>query len=111
GQSGTDTLAFNGSNAGEQIEVSANGSRARLTRNIAGITMDFDGIEGVAIRALGSSDAITVDDLDGTAVKTVDVDLGGFDGNGDGAADTETVNGTDRRDVVDVTRSGSEVLV
>jgi hypothetical protein len=111
GQSGTDTLAFNGSNAGEQIEVSANGSRGRLTRNIAGITMDFDGIEGVAIRALGSSDAITVVDLDGTAVKTVDVDLSGFDGNGDGAADAVTVNGTDRRDVVDVTRTGSQVLV
>ena len=41
GQSGTDALDFNGSNIGEQIDVTANGGRVRLTRNIASITMDF----------------------------------------------------------------------
>ena len=48
GQAGNDRLDFNGSNAGEKIELSANGGRTRLTRNIAAITMDFDGIERVA---------------------------------------------------------------
>ena len=56
GQAGSDRLDFNGSNAGEQIEVSANGDRARLTRNIATITMDLDDVEAVTIRALGSTD-------------------------------------------------------
>ena len=111
GQSGDDALDFNGSNAGEEIAISANGGRARLTRNIAAITMDFDGIEHVNVRALGSTDAITVDSLAGTGVKTVDVDLSAIGGSGDGQPDTVTVNGTTRRDVVDVTRSAAQVIV
>ena len=47
GQGGNDALDFNGSNIGENIDVSANGSRVRLTRNVAAITMDLDGIERV----------------------------------------------------------------
>ena len=65
GQGGKDTLAFNGSNAAENIDVAANGSRVRLTRNVAGITMDLNGIESTNIRALGSADNITVGDLSG----------------------------------------------
>ena len=42
GQGGKDTLAFNGSNVGENIDVAANGSRVRLTRDVAGITMDLE---------------------------------------------------------------------
>ena len=34
GQAGADTLQFNGSNIGENIDISANGSRIRLTRDI-----------------------------------------------------------------------------
>ena len=56
-------MDFNGSNAGENIDVSANGSRVRLTRNIAAITMDFAGIEGLNVRALGGADTVTVNDL------------------------------------------------
>ncbi|HEX7946850.1 MAG TPA: calcium-binding protein, partial [Phenylobacterium sp.] len=94
GGSGFDTLAFNGSNAGEAIEVSALADgHAQLTRNIAAVTMDLDNVERVAIRALGSTDAVTIDDLRTTDVKQVDVDLTGFDGNGDGAADTVTFTG------------------
>ena len=66
GQGGSDALGFNGSNIGENIDVSANGSRVRLTRNVAAITMDFDNIERLDVRALGGSDAITVNDLTGT---------------------------------------------
>jgi Ca2+-binding RTX toxin-like protein len=111
GQAGDDRLLFNGSNAGEKIEVSANGSRVRLTRDIAAIVMDMDGIEHVGVRALGSADTITVRDLSGTDLKSVDLDLAGFDGNGDAAADAIVVDGTARRDVVQVTRSGSQVSI
>ena len=111
GQAGSDRLDFNGSNAGEQIEVSANGDRARLTRNIATITMDLNDVEAVTIRALGSTDIITVNDLTGTDVKNVDVDLDASAGGGDGVPDSVVVNGTDRRDVIQVTRSGEQIAV
>jgi Ca2+-binding RTX toxin-like protein len=110
GQSGKDTLAFNGSNIGEHIDVAANGSRVRLTRDVAGITMDLDGIESTAVRALGGSDTVTVRDLTGTGLKTANVDLAAFDGAGDGSADTVTLNGSDRAERVRVNRAGSQVL-
>jgi hypothetical protein len=46
--------------------VGANGPRVRLSRNIGAVTTDFDGIEAMALRALGGSDQITVGDLAGT---------------------------------------------
>ena len=111
GQGGKDLLDFNGSNAAEKIDVSANGSRVRLHRDVADVTMDLDGIEGLNVRALGSADTITVNDLSGTDLKTANVDLSSSSGGGDGAADTVIANGTDGRDHVRVTRSDSEVLV
>ena len=60
---------------------------------------------------LGSADTATFDDLSGTALKDVNVQLGGFDGTPDGSADTVIVNGTDRRDTVNVSTSGSAVAV
>ena len=66
GQAGADRLDFNASNAGERIEISANGRRARLTRDIGSVTMDFD-LEVLAIRALGGVDTITVGDLTGSS--------------------------------------------
>ena len=106
GQAGNDRLDFNGSNAGEEITLGANGDRAQLTRNVGAITMDLDDIEPSTIRALGSTDTVTVDDLAGTDVENVDVDLGATGGGGDGVPDSVVVNGTDRRDVIQVTRSG-----
>jgi Ca2+-binding RTX toxin-like protein len=41
GQAGDDSLRFNGSNIGERIELSANGPRLRLTRDVAATTMDI----------------------------------------------------------------------
>ena len=73
--------------------------------------MDFDGVERVRVRALGGTDTVTVDDLAGTGVKNVDVDLSASGGGGDGTPDTVVVNGTDRRDVVRATRVGDEVSV
>ncbi len=92
------------------MDVSANGGRVRFTRNIAAIVMDLDGIESLLVRALGGTDSVTVGDLRGTNLDTADIDLGAIGGGGDGQSDTVVVNGTDRRDVVDVTRSGEQVL-
>jgi hypothetical protein len=112
GQSGLDTLDFNGSNIGEQIDVTAQAGRVRLTRNIASVTMDFAGFEASKVRALGGPDQVTIGDLAGTALKTNDVDLSAFDGAGDGTQDTVTVTGRDKAaDHVAVTRDGDQVVV
>ena len=111
GQTGADALDFNGSNIGEQIDVVRNAGRVRLTRNIAGITMDFDGIEASVVRALGGNDQVTVGDLSGTDLKTADVDLSASIGGGDNAQDTVVVNGRETADTVDVTASGGQVQI
>jgi Ca2+-binding RTX toxin-like protein len=111
GQGGNDTLVFNGSNAAENIELSANGSRLRFTRDIAAITLDVNGVKTVNIQALGSADNLTVDNLAGTGVTQVNIDLAGSGGGGDGAADTVTVDGTDSPDTINLTASGGSVVV
>jgi hypothetical protein len=108
GQGGDDTLDFNGSNASEQIDISADGPRVRLTRDVGAIAMDLDGVEGIAVLARGSADLIGVGDLSGTDVRSADVDLSLFGvGGGDGQADTVVVEGTATADKVRVSRSGS----
>ena len=76
GQDGVDILQFNGSNANENIDVSANGGRVRLFRDVANVTMDLNGIEQIKIATLGGADNVTVNDLTGTGVNTVFVQLG-----------------------------------
>src|SRR5262245_26688250 len=111
GQGGFDTLDFRGSNAGEIIGISANGGHALFTRDVAAITMDLDGIERIQFHALGSADNITVNDLTGTDVKQVAIDLTGNNGAGDGAPDTVTVNATSGNDHITVASSGASVVV
>src|SRR5580765_8225522 len=45
GEDGIDTMLFNGANAAEKIELSANGNQLRFTRDVAGITMVTNGVE------------------------------------------------------------------
>ena len=110
GQGGSDTLLFNGANVNEHVDISANGSRARFSRDVASITMDLNGVETIAFRALGGADTITVNDLTGTDVTKVAVDLG-VAGGGDGAADTVIVNGGAGSDQIRLTQSGADILV
>src|SRR3954463_13757296 len=89
GQAGFDALVFNGANIAEKIDISANGARARFTRDVANITMDVDGVERIDFTARGGADKITVNSLSGTAVTQVNLDLAATPGTGtgDGAAD------------------------
>ena len=75
GQGGNDTLQFNGANVNENIDLSANGSRLRLFRDVGNVTMDVNGVEQVNVDALGGADTITVNDLTGTGVTEVNIDL------------------------------------
>jgi RTX calcium-binding nonapeptide repeat (4 copies) len=100
GQEGADTMLFNGANVAEKIDLSANGSRLKLVRDIGTITMDTAGVETIDVAALGGADAITVNDLAGTDVTRVLADLGA-QGAGDGQPDP-VVNGTNGNDAIDV---------
>ncbi|MHC5544940.1 calcium-binding protein, partial [Singulisphaera rosea] len=77
GQGGNDTLLFNGANVNEKIAISANGSRVRFTRDVANITMDLNGFEALNFNALGGADTITVNDLTGTGLTQVNLNLAG----------------------------------
>ena len=111
GQAGNDTLQFNGANVNENINISANGSRVRFTRDVANIVMDVNGTENINFKALGGADNITVGDLTGTDVTAVNLDLGASAGGGDGSADTVIVNGTNYADNVQVSGTGTSYAV
>ncbi|MCE9562141.1 MAG: calcium-binding protein [Planctomycetes bacterium] len=110
GQDGTDTMQFNGANINENIDISANGSRLRFTRDVANITMDANGVEQVNFAALGGADKITVNDLRGTDVTAVNLNLGS-NGAGDGQVDTVIVNGTNGDDTIVATGDASGATV
>jgi Ca2+-binding RTX toxin-like protein len=113
GQDGFDTMLFNGANINEKIDISANGSRVRFTRDVATITMDLNGVEGINFNARGGADKITVNDLSGTNLTQLNFDVSGVPGSGigDGSADTVIVNGTNADDLVAVMGSGSSYVV
>jgi hypothetical protein len=111
GQDGSDLMRFNGAGGAEQVEVSANGQRLRFFRNPGPITMDTASVERVDFNALGGADVVTVNDLAGTGVTSVNVDLAGTLGGaaGDGQPDRVIVNGTNGNDAVTVTGDGGGV--
>ena len=111
GQDGTDTMRFFGSGASENVDIFANGGHAVFFRNVANVTMDLNEVEKIEFRALGGVDNITVGDLSGTDVTRIDLDLRGPNGEGDGAADTVTVNATQGADVFGVTGDTGGVQV
>src|SRR5262245_802056 len=113
GQDGVDTLLFNGAAIDEEVTISANGERATFFRNIANVTMDLNEVEHIDFNALGGVDNIVVNDLSGTDVTEVNVNLastiGGTDG--DNAADTITINATSGDDVIVVAGDANGVTI
>jgi Ca2+-binding RTX toxin-like protein len=97
----------------ENMSISANGTRALLTRDVGAIVMDLAGVEHVQIAAAGGADNITVNDLTGTGITQVAIDLSAGPGSqsGDGAADRVTVNGTNGDDNISVVTSGGSIVV
>jgi len=112
GQDGSDTMVFNGADAAERVSLSANGNRLRLLRN-TNVTMDTAGVETVDFNALGGSDVVDVDDLRGTDVNAVNLDLAGTLGgtSGDGQPDRVAVNATADNDAIKVSGNASGVTV
>jgi hypothetical protein len=123
GGNGFDTLDFRGADraAGETFTIKANGSGG-ATFNRAGGTIDLTSVERIQFEAQGAhADDITINDLTGTGVKQVAIDLGsGADGRGDdGVADKVSINSTnghaitatDKNGVVTVSGLASDVTI
>src|SRR5262249_31359290 len=100
-------------NLSENIDISANGQRVRFFRDIANVTMDLNDVERVDFNALGGADTITINDLSGTSLRQVNLDLSGMPGSGtgDGQVDTVIVNGTAGDDVVAVVGGAGGISV
>ena len=112
GQDGTDTMLFNGSNIAEVFNVSANGGRALVTRDIANITMDLNDVEHIDLRALGGVDVINISDLSATDLTEIAIDLAGSTaGAADGVRDQITATGRDSADNVTIATAGAETTV
>src|SRR6266516_4441208 len=113
GQDGTDTMVFNGADVPERVALSANGNRLTFLRDPGRVTMDTACVERVDFNALGGADVVTVDDLSGTDVSDVNLDLAGTLGgaSGDGQADSVTVDGTNADDTINVSGDASGVAV
>jgi hypothetical protein len=105
-------MLFNGANVGELFDVSANGGRVRLFRNIANITMDLNDVERIDLRMLGGADTLTVNDLAGTDLALLVADLAAAAGGGaDLVADQITVFGSAADDQIDVSAANGGVEV
>jgi Ca2+-binding RTX toxin-like protein len=113
GDDGTDTMVFNGAAASETVDLSANGDRLRFFRNPGNVTMDTHGVEKVDFNALGGADTVTVNDLTGTGVSQVDLDLAGVLGGstGDGQTDRVVVAGTNGNDALTAAGDSSGLTV
>ncbi|MCC7373556.1 MAG: hypothetical protein IT581_02795 [Verrucomicrobiales bacterium] len=113
GQGGDDTMLFNGANVSEVIDISPNGGRVRFNRNIANVVMDLNDVEAIQFNALGGADNITVNDVSGTDLNRVRLDLSSSVGSGagDGQPDSVVVNGTNGSDDLTVTGSAAELRV
>jgi Ca2+-binding RTX toxin-like protein len=109
GDYGTDTMRFNGANIAEQVDISANGPRLRFFRQPGNVLMDTNDVERVDFNALGAADVVNVNNLAGTDVTAVNLDLAGtLGGNaGDGAADQVIVNGSNGNDNINVNADAS----
>jgi Ca2+-binding RTX toxin-like protein len=113
GQDGTDTMVFNGANVDERVALSANGNRLEFLRDPGNVTMDTAGVERIDFNALGGADVVTVDDLSGTGVSDVNLDLAGALGgaSGDGETDSVVVDGANGDDAINVSGDASAVAV
>jgi Ca2+-binding RTX toxin-like protein len=95
GGAGFDTLDFRGANISENITISADGSGALFSRVAGAVTEDLNGVERIQFETVGhNTDNITINDLTGTDVKQVAIDLGvgGGAAGGDGQPDTISIN-------------------
>jgi len=112
GGGGFDTLDFVGANASENVSISANGGRVTFSRDVGNVTMDLNGVERIQFEAAGGADNVVVNDLSGTDVKQVAINLAALGTtSGDGQPDTVTINARDAKDKISIVSTGGSVIV
>jgi hypothetical protein len=113
GGRGSDTMIFNGAAGNEIMAATAEGGRVLFTRNLGTIVMDLDDVEVIDVKALGGTDAVTVNDVGGTDLERVDVDLAAAiaGSTGDGQEDTVTVAATKDDDTIAADANGAAVEI
>jgi hypothetical protein len=113
GDRGSDTLVFNGAAGNETMAATGLDGRVLFTRSPGAIVMDLDDIEAIDVRALGGTDAIAINDVIGTDLERVDVDLAGALGGAaaDGQPDTVAIAATKDDDSIEVAANGGAVEV
>src|SRR5262249_21343211 len=113
GGAGKDTMLFNGAAADETFDVSANGDRVRFFRNVANIVMDLNDVEAIDLNTLRGADTVTLNDVTGTDLTSINLNLaatiGGTDG--DTKADSVIVNGSNAADNIQVTNSAGGITI
>ena len=75
--------------------------------------MDLNDVESIDFNALGGADTIIVNDLSGTDVVEINLNLAGTVGGnaGDGQADVVIVNGTNGNDIINIVGAGTSASV
>ena len=113
GEDGADRMIFNGSSGNESFTASAVGPRVEFLRNLGNIDMDLNDVERIDLNALGGTDQTTVNDLAGTDLKDLNVNLAAVLGSKapDVVADTVTVNATAGADIVDIVSAAGKTRV
>ena len=113
GQGGTDTLDFDGSAAAENFDITANGDRAKLFRNVGNITMDLDSLERIELDTRAGTDNVNIGDLRSTDVREIEIDLAGAADSAasDGVRDNVTAAGRASADTVTISGNAAETLV
>src|SRR5262249_39279032 len=113
GEAGFDVLTFRASNAAESVTIGANGGQAVLSSDLGNVTLNVDNVERIEVNGLGGADNVTVNDLTGTDVLRVAIDLAANLGGStsDGQIDHVTVNGGAAGETVNITNSGGLVIV
>lgn len=107
GQGGFDTLAFDGSDDGEVIDIFADGRDAALLRDVGDVRMDMKTVERIDLSLFGGTDEVTVRNVASTDLAEVVIDLSGPDG----AADFVIVEGTEGADDVTIGVDGDAIVV
>ena len=66
---------------------------------VGDVAMDLGTLEDIDLNTLGGADTVNVNDQSATDLFTINLDLQGTAGTGDGQPDAITINGTDGDDV------------
>jgi len=111
GQGGTDILVVTGSTLRDVMSIAANGARVLVTDGLAASAIDVDDVETLVVTTQAGADDIVVDDLGGTDVTQVTINLAATPagGTGDHVVDRVTLNGTGGDDFVELRADGGAV--